>query len=144
MEKYCYRAKVNCFIVLWQKERKRVLLLRLKYTLPLIWAYVSLKKSRIIQTAVTSFQWKSNLTVKANLITFMSWLCLSSAPSSLNVSRYYVISVIFISFYKTDSEIFKEFQLTISIFSELFANYIYTVCIIRKFYESSYESIINY
>lgn len=144
MEKYCYRAKVNCFIVLWQKERKRVLLLRLKYTLPLIWAYVSLKKSRIIQTAVISFHWKSNLTVKANLITFMSWLCLSSAPSSLNVSRYYVISVIFISFYKTDSEIFKEFQLTISIFSELFANYIYTVCIIRKFYESSYESIINY
>lgn len=143
MEKYCYRAKVNCFIVLWQKERKRVLLLRLKYTLPLIWAYVSLKKSRIIQTAVTSFQWKSNLTVKANLITFMSWLCLSSAPSSLNVSRYYVISVIFISFYKTGSEIFNEFQLTISIFSELFANYIYTVCII-KFYESSYESIINY
>lgn len=71
-------------------------------------------------------------------------LCLSSAPSSLNVSRYYVISVIFISFYKTDSEIFNEFQLTISIFSELFANYIYTVCIIRKFYESSYESIINY
>ena len=73
-KKYCYRAKVNCFIVLWQKEQKRVLLLRLKYTLHLIWAYVSLKKSRIIQTAVISFHWKSNLTVKANLITFMSWL----------------------------------------------------------------------